>query len=270
MCDKSTGDATLDSRINSGSDSEAIPRSDLTRDPALNSVVEPAASPINGLTFAPEWAGTNIFIQCQPVDLKVEQLFPAELALIETAAERRQSTFSSGRVCARQALAEAGFEPMELTRCEDGSVAWPDAVIGSLTHTDDWAVAAIAVPAMSDAIALGIDLEKIKALDDGVLKLIATDEERSELESTNRPDWQATALFSLKESIYKCLAADYGQFIEFHDVQITRVASGKPRLQFLSESLAAQFDAALVELRMAVTPQHVFTLAWLRESFAAE
>jgi 4'-phosphopantetheinyl transferase EntD len=127
-------------------------------------------------------------------------------------------------------------------------------------------VAAVAVAAMSEAAAVGIDLEPIRLLEEGVINLIATPAEQEEISDQSSPAWHATALFSLKESVYKCLRPTFGRFIEFHDVQISDVAGGRPRLRFLSRELLHRFDENALELRMAVTPDHVFTLAWLREA----
>ena len=228
-------------------------------------IIERSESPINGLNYAPEWAGTNIFLTCRAVDDQTAQLMPVEKVCIENAVERRRNTFSSGRAAAREALADAGLPACELQRNSDGSVQWPEGVIGSLTHTDEWAIAAIAISHMSEAASLGIDLERIQPLKEGVLKLVATAAERAELQEASNEHWQAVALFSMKESVYKCLCPSLGQFIEFHDVEIRNIVSGRPSIRFLSDALQAHCKAEHIELRMAVTPEHVFTLAWLRQ-----
>lgn len=231
-----------------------------------DSQINPDMSPINGLTFAPEWAGTNLFLVCEPVRDCVSDLHADELPYIEKSVALRRNTFSSGRACARAALAQAGLSSeLPLMRMKDGSVHWPQGIVGSISHTDHWAVAAVAVAAMSEAGAVGIDLEPIRMLEEGVVSLIATPAERTEIADQSSPAWHATALFSLKESIYKCLRPIYGRFIEFHDVQISGVAGGRPSLRFLSRDLLRRFDENALELRMAVTPDHVFTLAWMRE-----
>lgn len=227
---------------------------------------EEEACPINGLTFAPEWAGTNIFLKSIKVSDRVDELYATELPAIAKAAAVRRNTFSSGRRCARAVMAEAGLPACALPRLDDGSVQWPEGLMGSLSHTNDWAVAAIAVSSMCEARSLGIDLESIKPLEEGVIRLIATTAEQQELSSVQSPEWHAMALFSLKESIYKCLARDFGKFIEFHDVEIYDLAGGRPVLSFKNAELARRFEASQLELRMAVTPKHVFTLAWLRNT----
>ena len=219
---------------------------------------------IDGLNFTPEWSGTHIYFKSLPVADYASTLYQEELPAIAKAAPMRRNTFSSGRHCARALLHEIGLPEAPLVRGSDGSVRWPPGLIGSISHTNDWAVAAIAVPDTSDAQQLGIDLERIKPLEEGVIRLIASGAELEELSEAHLPPWHAMALFSLKESLYKCLASDYGEFINFHDVEITALATGIPSLRFTNKSLARRYAATRLELRMAVTPHHVFTLIWLR------
>lgn len=220
--------------------------------------------PINGLRFAPEWAGTSIYLLSLPVADYSSELYAEEVPAIAKAADLRRATFSSGRHCARAVLLEAGLPVGALPRRDNGSVQWPDGVIGSLSHTSDWAVAAVAARNMCQAQMLGIDLERIQALDEGVIKLIATPAEREALSASSSPLWLGTALFSLKESIYKCLAGDFGQFFGFQDVQLHALQSGRPEVEFLHPQLRARYACKQMELRMAITPWHVFSLAWLR------
>lgn len=205
-----------------------------------------------------------MFLACRPVQDHTGSLFPDELTRIERAADSRRRTFSSGRFCARSVLADAGLPAdISLPGNPDGSVAWPAGVAGSITHTDDWAVAGVCVQAMSQARAIGIDLEKIQPLEEGVMRLVATQEERQELESNAADQWQATALFGLKESIYKCLRPTLGEFFDFQAVCIRNLATGRPRVEFIDPKLQGRFVADHLELRMAVSAAHVFSLAWL-------
>lgn len=221
------------------------------------------ACPINGLRFAPEWAGASVYMLSLPVADYSNELFAEELPAIANASDLRRDTFSSGRQCARNLLQDNGLPLTALPRKDDGSVQWPEGIVGSLSHTNAWAVAAIAVKTMCEAQRLGIDLERIQALDEGVIKLIATPAEREELKASSAPPWLATALFCLKESIYKCLAGDFGQFFGFQDVQLSELSSGRPALSFLHPGLRTRYSPHQLELRMAVTPLHVFSLVWL-------
>ena len=131
--------------------------------------------------------------------------------------------------------------------------------IGSISHTDEWAIA-VAASGDQGIVSLGIDLEVIERLNSPVLKTIATDDERDRLAQENVQDWQSAALFSIKESLYKCLRPHHGAFIGFRDVELlipTEPLKGvsddvdglemyQPSIRFLSEALIAQFDDCLL------------------------
>lgn len=185
-----------------------------------------------------------------------------EKALIVKSAQLRRNTFSSGRYCARGLLENLGQAEVALLRNADGSIAWPFGFTGSVSHTNHWAVAGVAVDGLSDAHSLGIDLENIRPIGQAVLRHIATQSEREDLAQAAFQTWHATALFGLKESVYKCLRPSYGSFIRFHDVEISDIASGRPRLTIVNPELSWHCDAAKIELRLAVTSEHVFSLAW--------
>ena len=223
-------------------------------------------SPINGLEFAPEWAGTPIHFRCSQITDYSSALLPEERTLVVKSAQCRRNTFSTGRHCARELLKTLGQSPVELLRNVDGSIVWPDGFIGSVSHTNDWAVAGVAVQGLSDAKSLGIDLEIVKPIGEAVLKHISTENERVNLAKSTYQTWHATALFGLKESVYKCLRSSFGSFIRFHDVEIMEIASGRPRLIIVNPTLSEHCASREITLRLAVTSSHVFSLAWRRHA----
>lgn len=185
---------------------------------------------------------------------------------MEKSAQLRRNTFSTGRHCAREVLKTLGWTPTALARKSDGSIDWPEGFTGSLSHTHEWAVAGVAVQGLSAAMSLGIDLESIRPIGQSVLKHISTESERDDLDKSAPQDWHVTALFGLKESVYKCLRPSYGSFIRFHDVEIMDIASGRPRLVVVNPSLSEHCESSEIELRLAVTAKHVFSLAWRRHT----
>ena len=75
------------------------------------------------------------------------------------ATQKRQREFLAGRWCAKQALQGLGAGSTHVAMAEDRAPIWPDSVIGSITHTGDFAAAAVAWAA--DIAGLGIDSEQI-------------------------------------------------------------------------------------------------------------
>ncbi len=228
-----------------------------------------------------QWQNTfvedDVFLSAKTVDDHTDKLTPQELKAIESSVAARQQTYSTGRFCAKTALHSMGLGHCDyvqgLLRKEDGAVTWPEAVVGSISHTNDWAIAVV-TKLGGNYLSLGVDIEKIDRVDKDVLRHIATDEERANLESGFELRWGRAALFSIKESVYKCLRPLYGEFFGFKDVQIKnltapftkRVQSGiqpefySPTVELLLPSLANCIDEQRIRIRLAILPSHVLSL----------
>lgn len=222
----------------------------------------------------------EIFICAKAVEDHTDKLTTKELDTIVSSVAIRRQTYSTGRLCAKTALREMGIDHRDnvdgLLRKEDGSVTWPESAVGSISHTNHWAIAA-AAKSGRDYLSLGVDIEQIDRVDQNVLRHIATDEECARLDSHSKVPWGRAALFSIKESLYKCLRPLYGDFFGFKDVQIGHLDAPcikpaqtdqtemqpefySPSIQLLSPSLAQRFDEQRLRVRLAVLPQHVLSL----------
>src|SRR3982074_2824172 len=138
------------------------------------------------------------------------------------ATQKRQREFLAGRWCAEQARQGLGAGSTHVAMAEDRAPIWPDGVGGSITHTGDFAAAAVAWAA--DIAGLGIDSEQIIdpaaareiadvcMVDEGAL--FKPDDGRSFCEF-------CTFVFSAKEAVFKCLFPLTRKFLEFSDVRIT-------------------------------------------------
>jgi len=107
---------------------------------------------------------------------------------------------------------------------EDRAPIWPDGVVGSITHTGDFAAAAVAWAA--DIAALGIDSERI--IDLAAARDIADICMVGEATLFNAAHGRSfcefcTFVFSAKESVFKCLFPLTRKFLEFPDVRITSI-----------------------------------------------
>src|SRR6202011_1274229 len=60
------------------------------------------------------------------------------------ATQQRQREFLAGRWCAEEALQCLGAGSTHVAMAEDRAPIWPDGVVGSITHTGDFAAAAAA------------------------------------------------------------------------------------------------------------------------------
>jgi len=148
-------------------------------------------------------------------------LFPAEAALIARAVAKRRDEFTTGRWCARQALAHLGVAAVPILIGERGAPGWPDGFVGAITHCAGYR-AAVVGPASSVAT-VGVDAEPNEPLPDGVLRLVSLPVERPRLVAlaAREPEvcWDRL-LFSAKESVYKAWFPLTRRWLDFAEADI--------------------------------------------------
>ena len=144
-------------------------------------------------------------------------LFPEELAFVATAVDKRRLEFSRGRQCARAALRRLGVADGPLLTGSQREPLWPTGVVGSITHTNELCLAAVARQA--NYAGVGIDVEPAQPLELAVAQRIATEAEMRAL-ARMPPLLAARLIFSAKEAFYKCQFYRTRQFLGFFDVSI--------------------------------------------------
>lgn len=125
-------------------------------------------------------------------------LFPEEAALVARAVEARRTEFTTGRHCARTALAGLGLPPEPILTGPRGEPLWPDGVVGTITHCRGYRAAAVA--RTPDVLSIGMDAEPREPLPPGVLDAIALPQERTWAENAQE---RGRLLFTMKESVFK-------------------------------------------------------------------
>jgi 4'-phosphopantetheinyl transferase EntD len=149
-------------------------------------------------------------------------LFPEEEALLTRAVGKRRREFTTGRHCARRALASLGVAPAPILPGPRGAPRWPPAIVGSITHCASYRAAA-AAPAARVAT-IGIDAEPHGPLPDGVLDTIARPGEMVHLDelTRRRPDvhWDRL-MFCAKEAVYKAWFPLTHRWLGFEDAEVT-------------------------------------------------
>lgn len=156
------------------------------------------------------------------------ELLPQEAALVAGASDKRRREYTAARVCARLALARAGFRPAPILPGPTGAPRWPSGVVGSITHCDGYRAAAVA---RSDAFAaIGIDAEPHAPLPDGVLARVASESERAALArlAAQAPEfcWDRM-LFSAKEAVFKAWSPATGRWLGFTDAELELGRDGR-------------------------------------------
>jgi 4'-phosphopantetheinyl transferase EntD len=161
-------------------------------------------------------------------DVAGARLFAAEEAALGGAGLQRYAEFSTGRACARAALARLGLPPVPILPGPRGEPRWPEGVTGSITHCAGYRACAVARSAQVPA--LGIDAEPDGPLPAGVLGAVATPAELAwladRMSAAPQVRWD-TVLFSAKEAAYKAWFPLTGAAPGFADVAMTEPADGR-------------------------------------------
>jgi 4'-phosphopantetheinyl transferase EntD len=162
------------------------------------------------------------------------EIFPEEQDTIAKAVARRRQEFTTGRACARAALARLGLPPAPILRGEQGEPRWPAGVVGSITHCAGYRACAVA--RQRDVLTLGVDAEPHGPLPGGVLDAVAGPQEQARLTelTTAHPGvhWDRL-LFSAKESVYKAWFPVTGEWLGFSDATVDLSPSGRFTAQIL-------------------------------------
>jgi len=145
---------------------------------------------------------------------------------IKKACIKRQSDYLAGRYCASNVLKALGKEGVTyIASAEDRSPVWPQGYTGSVSHSENIAVAAACHH--SSFQSLGIDIEfhmKEKTLN-SVCEAISIAQERSaeSVPSGLTRSEYFTLVFSAKESIFKAIHPLTKVFFGFSDARVFKI-----------------------------------------------
>ena len=148
---------------------------------------------------------------------------PEEEAFVqEVKSESRKHQFLAGRACAHDALSHFGLSHKPILRnpktCEP---LWPEGFHGSITHTGNWAAAAVG--RKIEVQGIGIDLENLSRKVDPNLRRHVCDAEEQQLLNSLEPEEADQALkliFSAKECIFKAFFPLTRVYLHFYDARI--------------------------------------------------
>lgn len=148
-------------------------------------------------------------------------LWPEEAAYVANAVDKRRREFACGRHFARRCFRALGRPDGPLPANPDRSPRWPDGLVGSITHTDTYCAAAVA--RADDIAGIGIDVEDLSRFQPELLRYVLSpgDTTRNSLGLRSGGDiCLGAALFSAKETLYKCLNGLQQAQFDFGDVGI--------------------------------------------------
>jgi 4'-phosphopantetheinyl transferase EntD len=185
------------------------------------------------------------------------RLMTTELAFTPNMVAKRLSEFTHGRHCARAAMTQLGLPPQPIPVGPNREPLWPAAMVGSITHSGH--VAAAAAASINALRGIGIDIEKSEPLDTNIIGLIQREDET---------DWrsgeEAKALFSIKESIYKCIYPLLGRFVDFREMRVSRNTEG----EYIAEPQFATHAAIPDRFtgRYHIGDVYILSSAWINQT----
>lgn len=178
--------------------------------------------------------------------------------------QRRKLEFEAGRFVASNCL-ETLHLPTTVGRAPDRSPVWPEKSVGSISHSDHFAWAAVG--RTSDYAAIGIDTEPVadrktwEHLRNEIL--LAAEEDLGKVAGLDELQ-TFTLIFSAKESFYKCIYPLSPIFFGFHDVEVVEMDRQTITMKFKSTSPNPFNPNQSLRIEYVITNNDVFTACWLR------
>jgi 4'-phosphopantetheinyl transferase EntD len=163
----------------------------------------------------------NCFFNTRLVSDPRDPLFPIEAEFVAKAVDKRRNEFAAGRSAARAALRQLGLTARPLPIGPGGAPQWPEGVVGSITHTSQFALAVAG--ARSTFLSIGVDVENAMSVTENLWKDFLRPAELAflmTLPSSGRQS-AAASIFSLKEAFYKFQYPITQAWLDFQEVEVT-------------------------------------------------
>ncbi len=153
------------------------------------------------------------------LDSKISQWLPLQ---IRQAHHKRQAEFIAGRVAAHYSMSAIGqYRGVEIN--PDRSPLFPEALKGSISHSQNLAIAATIPSEAIPDTCLGIDIQHWFSHEEteDVATLVCKDVEIERLQDTHLSYQQkVTLLFSAKEALYKAIYPLVKEVLDFDVVEL--------------------------------------------------
>ena len=115
---------------------------------------------------------------------------------------------------------------------------------------------------------IGIDViensrirESLQRFGDRFLNRIYTEAEKEYCKKCANPEIHFAARFAAKEAAFKALGTGWGGGVKWKDVEVKRLASGKPELHLYGEALAVATEMRATRFHVSLTHDHLMSCA---------
>jgi len=159
-------------------------------------------------------------ILAAPVRNHMAELHASEKRCVDAAVDKRRAEFSTGRILAARALHLLDVPAQAILKGANNEPVWPAGTVGSITHSSQMCVVALAYDHVCDGI--GLDVENCDAEVSNVAHLILRKDELTKevRQGGAKYDDSVRLAFSAKESVFKAVFAQMKRFIEFEEVSL--------------------------------------------------
>ena len=201
-----------------------------------------------------------------PIPMTVSSCLFSREKPIEKGKAKRKLEFDAGRFCVETALKKFGVQ-QEVGTSHDRCPIWPVGVCGSISHSDEFVW--VAVGKTQKFASIGIDTEPVA--DEKTLKHLTEEilnpgemELGQTLGLTKAETF--TAIFSAKESFYKCVYPLNKLFFGFHDVVVNAMDSESIQLKTAVCSPNQFLSNQAMHVNYVVANGNAFAVCWLLQS----
>lgn len=203
----------------------------------------------------------SVSVGVRAISSDLPEVYPSEKRLLSPKAVlKRKREFQAGRAAARDALEKLGLPETSIGRHPNGSPIWPDGVSGSITHSEEIALAAV----WRSTTALGIDLEANEELPFEMSSEIASEQELENAAQVFRASLSAPrSVFCIKESVYKAISRTIGRIVDFREVEIRPESDGQSFQAIATSNLlpAVEKGHVLANGMLFTTDMHLLAFA---------
>ncbi|MCC3738959.1 4'-phosphopantetheinyl transferase superfamily protein [Rouxiella badensis] len=166
---------------------------------------------------------------------------------LNNAVTKRRAEFIAGRYCASNVLMLLGCEETKVAVSPERAPVWPAGVLGSISHTDNFAIAVAGFSSKLTYIGIDIEIRQPKIFVDMANEFTSTGEQGYFSSLSLDYDVALLISFSAKESLFKALWPTIKYFFDFSYAEIIDINEklGKFSLR-LTKSLTRNITAGTV------------------------
>ncbi|MBI2393044.1 MAG: 4'-phosphopantetheinyl transferase superfamily protein [Deltaproteobacteria bacterium] len=153
-------------------------------------------------------------------DLSAVELHEEEIGRAQEYRGARRTSFVAGRVALAEALAMLGAPRVAIGTDDRGAPTPPLGFVGSISHKG---ALGVALAAVDQGARVGVDVERLGRLRDGVAELVLVPKELDRLPPRAEADERTAAVltaFSVKEAIYKAIDPFVRRYVGYHEAHI--------------------------------------------------